>query len=114
LICSFCGQLNQLRHALEKQILKQTQDIEIVRLTLESKIKAEVEERIRTHLRELVKDSLREKVRDKVREEVRHNLLYLYNLLQPPLLAGKTSSRKLATAGHCSPEADTGSQNHAS
>jgi len=63
-------QLRQLRSGLNEQIERQSQEVAVLRLTLEGKIKAEVEGRIRDHLRDLVKQSLREKVRAKVKEEV--------------------------------------------
>lgn len=63
-------QLKELRFALTEQIGKQREEVEELRLTLESKIKLEVEGRIRDQLRETVKVSIREKVQEKVHEEV--------------------------------------------
>lgn len=63
-------QVKQLRCGLNEQIERQSQEVAMLRLTLEGKIKVAVEERIRNHLCELVKQNLRDKVRDKVKEEV--------------------------------------------
>jgi len=63
-------QLKELRFALTAQIGKQREEVEELRLALESKIRLEVESRIRDQLRETVKVSIREKVQEKVQEEV--------------------------------------------
>jgi len=63
-------QLKRLRFALDEQIEKQKEEVEGIRLALESKIKLEVEGRIRDQLRETVNVFVRERVQEKVQEEL--------------------------------------------
>lgn len=80
--------------------MKQREDVEELRLALESKIKLEVESRIRDQLRLMAKNSVRERVQEKVQEEV--SLLFsLYKIFSHFFSSARqTNSKWTTTASH--------------
>ncbi|KAJ3514789.1 hypothetical protein NLJ89_g2168 [Agrocybe chaxingu] len=63
-------QLKRLRRVLQAQIARQQAEVDVLKATLQTKIKSAVEEKIRTHVREVVQHSLKEVVAGKVQSQL--------------------------------------------